>query len=318
MQSQNKQWTQEDTYWALGGTAVAIGGGLYWYFKNKKEKENEAVLGTDTTYIDSETSDTSTGSGTGSAGQDTNTLPATTTPAVTTRKPDASRWAIGQEMMANVKTGTPTYETKKMANGSYTNTPVSLKKTFAYGDKIGKIIWVGLMADGTYRYVLEEKTFGFLTTLYWVADYRVMIPTDGAKPIDVIKPTTSSNTNSTTTLNAKLILKKGSKGAEVRELQKRLGFTGSNIDGDFGAKTLAALLAQKKVSQISLAAFATTNILNFNLMLKRGSKGAEVIELQKRLGFAGAAADGDFGVKTESALFAMKKVKQTTLNQFSY
>jgi peptidoglycan hydrolase-like protein with peptidoglycan-binding domain len=53
-------------------------------------------------------------------------------------------------------------------------------------------------------------------------------------------------------------------------------------------------------------------------MLKKGSKGLEVKELQKRLGFKGADIDGDFGTKTESALFAMKAVKQTSLNQFSY
>lgn len=55
------------------------------------------------------------------------------------------------------------------------------------------------------------------------------------------------------TLNKNLILKVGSKGIEVRELQRLLGVS---IDGIFGSKeTLPALQKSKGVSQISLNAF---------------------------------------------------------------
>ena len=311
MESQKKGWTEEDKYWAMGGAAVAIGGGIYWYLKNKKANDTAAVVGTDTTYIDSEQTAVQVDSGSSTSGQSSNTTPANTTPATTTRQPDAIRYAVGQEVMAIGFSGTKGYETRKMANGQYTtDTPAVLKATFAKGDKIGKIIWVGAYADGTFRYVVQRDGL-VLNQLYWIADYRVI------QPINAKANTTPATTSS---LNVSLVLKRGSKGAEVRELQKRLGFTGTNIDGDFGGQTEQALLAQKKVSQITLAAFATTNIstLNFNLMLKKGSKGFEVKELQKRLGFTGTNVDGDFGSKTESALFAMKAVKQTTLNQFSY
>lgn len=55
------------------------------------------------------------------------------------------------------------------------------------------------------------------------------------------------------TLNKNLILRVGSKGLEVRELQRLLGIT---IDGVFGSKeTLPALQKAKGVSQISLNGF---------------------------------------------------------------
>ena len=310
MESGKQGWTEEDKAWAIGGSIVAVAGGIYWYIKSKKATETEAVAGTEATYIDQAETTLELGTGSGTSGQSNGTVTATT-PVSTTRQPDAVRWQVGQIMMANSKAGTKTYNAKKMANGQYTSDGTA-SKTFAIGDKIGKIVWVGGYSDGTFRYVIEVD--GLLSNdLYWIADYRVITPVDGSKAIATTKSTVAPTT--TSGLNTTLILKKGSKGKEVSELQKRLGIY---VDGDFGDKTLKALYAQKKVYQITLAAFATTNPLNFNLMLKKGSKGAEVIELQKRLGFSGEDLDGDFGVKTDSALFAMKAVKQTTLNQFSY
>ena len=309
METAKKQgWTEEDTYWAAGGALVLVGGGIYWYMNSKKAAETAAVAGTDTAYIDSETT-TVIGSGSSSSEQSSSSGSTTATPVVSTRQPDPVRWQVGQIMMANSAAGTKTYVPKKMANGQYTSDGTAAK-TFAIGDKIGKIIWVGAMSNGTYRYVIEvEGTYA--NNYYWIADYRVITPIDGSKAVST-KGTTASSS-----LNVNLMLKKGSVGNEVRELQKRLGVA---IDGDFGANTLTALQKQKGVSQITLATFGTTNVstLNLNLMLKKGSKGLEVKELQKRLGFTGSNVDGDFGTKTESALFAMKGVKQTTLNQFSY
>jgi len=311
MEAKKQVWTEEDKYWAIGGGAVALVGGIYWYLQNKKASETAAVDGADKTYIDSAETTVAIGSGSSSNQQSSNTGTATT-PVSSTRQPDPIRYSVGQEMMANSFAKTKAYEAKKMANGQYMSSGV-VAANFNRGDLIGKIIWVGQLADGTFRYVIERK--GLLANqIYWIADYRVILPTNNSKGISTTQSTTTSS------LNVSLLLKKGSKGLEVRELQKRLGFTGSNVDGDFGTNTLTALQKQKGVSQITLAAFATTNLstLNFNLMLKKGSKGLEVKELQKRLGFTGSNVDGDFGTKTESALFAMKAVKQTTLNQFSY
>lgn len=54
--------------------------------------------------------------------------------------------------------------------------------------------------------------------------------------------------------------------------------------------------------------------LNKSLLLKMGSRGNEVISLQKKLG---VSADGIFGKKTEAALLKTKGVKSITLNDFS-
>lgn len=54
-------------------------------------------------------------------------------------------------------------------------------------------------------------------------------------------------------------------------------------------------------------------VLNKKLLLKKGVKGAEVQALQQLLN---VGADGIFGSITESALFDLKGVKETTLEKF--
>ena len=79
------------------------------------------------------------------------------------------------------------------------------------------------------------------------------------------KGDTGGQTNPTTpsSLDVNLILKQGSKGDEVSELQRRLindynqdlgsfGVNKDGIDGIFGTATLAGLLNAKKVSEIAL------------------------------------------------------------------
>ena len=75
-----------------------------------------------------------------------------------------------------------------------------------------------------------------------------------------VTPTQPAPTKPVITLNKNLVLKNGSKGNEVKELQKLLG--GIKIDGDFGQETEAALVAKKGVKQITLAQFATTATVN--------------------------------------------------------
>ena len=72
---------------------------------------------------------------------------------------------------------------------------------------------------------------------------------------ELAEPTTATNPIPQTgdSLNRNKLLAKGSKGLEVRELQRLLGV---KIDGDFGNITLTALLARKGASQISLNAFS--------------------------------------------------------------
>lgn len=63
-------------------------------------------------------------------------------------------------------------------------------------------------------------------------------------------------------LNKNLVLRIGSKGNEVKELQKLLGIT---ADGIFGSQTQAALISKKGVSEITLTKFATTPNVNNNV-----------------------------------------------------
>ena len=68
------------------------------------------------------------------------------------------------------------------------------------------------------------------------------------------------------------------------------------------------------------------SLLDENLLLKKGSRGAEVVELQRILkdemgynlgtfGTEGDGIDGDFGTMTENALFKAKGVKEITLKE---
>ncbi|KLT67932.1 peptidoglycan-binding domain-containing protein [Flavobacterium sp. ABG] len=79
-------------------------------------------------------------------------------------------------------------------------------------------------------------------------------------------------------LDKNKLLSKGSKGVEVRELQRLLGVT---IDGVFGNKTSLALQSKKGVSRISLNTFSKTknsskNVLNalpiIPILPKKGQK----------------------------------------------
>jgi|GEM_PF-4993149 len=84
-----------------------------------------------------------------------------------------------------------------------------------------------------------------------VVDFPV---TDPQVLTDPVKPSQPAPV-APVVLNKNLKLRKGSKGAEVRELQRLLAIT---IDGDFGTKTESALLARKGVKEITLAAYAKT------------------------------------------------------------
>lgn len=242
MAALKKNWTQEDKYWAIGGAAVAVGGGLYWYIQSQKDKQDEAAATKDGTYLDTETQTQPT--------LQTGTKPKPK-PVKTPRQPDAVKYKVGQEVMAIGFSGTKGYQTRKMANGNYTtDTPAVVKATFRKGDKIGRIIWVGGLPDGTFRYVIQRDG-KVLNQIYWIADYRLI------KPIN-LKATPRPQTGAApkSVLNVNLVLKKGSKGAEVKELQKILGIKSTIAGfGTFGTQTENLLIARKGVKQITLSKY---------------------------------------------------------------
>jgi hypothetical protein len=94
-----------------------------------------------------------------------------------------------------------------------------------------------------------------------------------------------------------------------------------------GVAVLGALyLANRLYKRLSKPSAEQLSLLDENLILAKGSKGAEVFELQRILkdelgydlgtsGADGDGIDGDFGTMTEKALNEAKKVKEITLKQ---
>lgn len=97
------------------------------------------------------------------------------------------------------------------------------------------------------------------------------------------------------------ILKRGLKGAPVRRLQQKLGV---NADGDFGPATEAAVKAFQKANGLKVDGIAgpdtfTAIGLSELVLLRRGTRGEAVAQMQKALGIG---ADGVFGAGTEKAV----------------
>lgn len=229
--------TTEDKLWIGGGIALAMGGGIFYFVQKSNDKQQ---------YYIEELSNPLT----------TIKLPTLATNPIRVQTPvknqapvkapvvaDNFRYSIGQEVMATGFYGTKTYDARKMADGNYISEGIR-KATFKKGDKIGIIIWVGVRPDGTYRYVVQRNGL-LLNDIYWIADHDVI------KPIGKIYPTVSSVPNQPD-IDRNKILKKGSKGLEVKALQTLLKI---KADGDFGRNTENALFTQKWVKQIKLNDF---------------------------------------------------------------
>ncbi|MNE63484.1 hypothetical protein D3C80_1588370 [compost metagenome] len=78
------------------------------------------------------------------------------------------------------------------------------------------------------------------------------------------------------------------------------------------ATVVVGVLLYKKFSKANkLVPVDDTDYLDKNLILKKGSQGEEVRELQ---GLLKVATDGIFGPITESALLKQRGVKQISLN----
>ena len=231
--------TTEDKLWIGGGIALALGGGIYYFVEKSKDKQ--AMQEAELDYAPDEVPNTSA---------PIKTPPLATAPFIpvktvvepSVREADTFRYSVGQEVMATGFNGTKTYDARKMADGNYTSEGIR-KATFKKGDKIGRIIWVGRKPDGTYRYV-AKRNGAFMDDIYWIPDHSVI------KPVGKILPTVPAvATSEASDIDKSKLLKKGSKGMEVRTLQTLLKI---KADGDFGRNTENALFTQKGVKQIRL------------------------------------------------------------------
>ncbi len=117
------------------------------------------------------------------------------------------------------------------------------------------------------------------------------------------------------------VLRQGSKGPEVKQLQERLvelGFDPGEPDGIFGPDTEAAVEDFQECEGLSIDGIAGPQTLNALALevdleqkpaagvLRCGSRGPMVVKLQKRLaelGFDPGPIDGIFGQDTEAAVF---------------
>ena len=142
------------------------------------------------------------------------------------------------------------------------------------------------------------------------------------KAQEIVKPAPAPTPAPTPSVT---VLKKGSKGNEVKELQNKLnalGYDCGKADGIFGAKTEAAVKQYQKDTGLTVDGMAGPKTLEAlktakksepqksTLVLKQGSKGNEVKELQNKLnslGYNCGTADGVFGAKTTSAVKSFQK-----------
>ena len=251
--------TTQDKWLIGGGLALAVTGVVVMVAKSKEVNQDTST--SDTTYTDQPT-DTKVTSGTRTQQSQQNNAVAPVQQQTAYVAPDTFWYPIGQEVMANITSGTQTYEVIRKADGNFYSKLVK-KAKFNFGDKIGNIIWVSKqLEDGTRRYVIKRVgNFGVID-FYWVAH-------SGVTPVGkLIQPATKPATTNVSSLNPNLLLSKGSKGAEVKELQIRLGFVTKEkamvirtktavliADGDFGPKTETALFNKKGVKSIRLIDF---------------------------------------------------------------
>src|SRR5699024_3096406 len=138
-------------------------------------------------------------------------------------------------------------------------------------------------------------------------------------------------TNSTPITQA---LRRGSKGSQVSELQKRLnelGYNAGKVDGSFGPATYNAVVAFQKANGLTVDGIVGKNTINklysqstpkptpppvnrvpITQTLRRGSRGPQVVELQRRLnelGYNAGKVDGIFGPATYNAVVAFQRAK---------
>jgi hypothetical protein len=231
--------TTEDKVWIGGGIALAVGGGIYYFVQKASDKQQDYIQEpvAQVTSVKTPTLATSP--------IQVQAPVKAQNPVKATVVADSFRYSIGQEVMATGFYGTKTYDARKMADGNYISEGIR-KATFKKGDKIGTIIWVGLRPDGTYRYVVQRNGL-LLNDIYWIADQDVIKPV--GKIYGAVPSVSSSNGSG---VDKSKLLKKGSKGLEVKVLQTLLKI---KVDADFGRNTENALFTQKGVKEIKLKDF---------------------------------------------------------------
>jgi LPXTG-motif cell wall-anchored protein len=176
-----------------------------------------------------------------------------------------------------------------------------------------KVVIIGLIAlAGVGLYFLTKKK----------KDEAVLAETQENQNQEDI---TTNSENPTQKRDWNKILKKGSKGTEVEVLQKALRQL--DVDGDFGSGTEKRLIAVTGLNQISINQYntliqnkidkniASEKTVNWNKILKKGSKGIEVELLQKSM--KQVDVNGNFDTKTEERLKKVVGLTQISLSIYN-
>ncbi|HYN66464.1 MAG TPA: peptidoglycan-binding protein [Ornithinibacter sp.] len=177
----------------------------------------------------------------------------------------------------------------------------------------------GIATDGVYGRLTEgrvkayQKSKGLTAT--GVTDAKVWKALMGQVTAPPPVPQQASTALATEyTAYKKTVLSTGSKGAAVKVLQRGLG--GLVVDGAFGSRTLASVKrfqtsrGLKATGVVDVKTWTALELAKHPLLphwgtvLKRGSKGAAVVALQKALRMK---ADGTYGATTETAVKALQK-----------
>ena len=112
------------------------------------------------------------------------------------------------------------------------------------------------------------------------------------------------------------VLNAGDRGSRVLELQRQLLAAGHNpgpLDGIYGSKTTAAVTAWQRAVALPITGevdqAAWDRLFTSTVLLRRGSTGSEVVEVQTHLtalGYPAGTIDGKFGLLTEAAVRAFQ------------
>ena len=224
--------------------------------------------------------------------------------------------------------GHPRYDVASNSSaGASTSTSSTVLKVGSKGEAVktlqsnlNKVLGTKLTVDGDFGSGTKDAVIKFQKKYGLSAD-GIYGSASAAKMKTVLASSSSSSSSGTT------VLKVGSKGENVKALQRDLNSTigaGLTVDGDFGSGTKKALIKFQQKYGLSadgiygpssaakmksvLANKASVKIATATLRV--GSKGENVKTLQRNLNSAigaGLGVDGDFGSGTKKALIKFQQ-----------